>query len=143
MVAVLVGLKLRLLRNALRQSVWRVVGLVLALAHGVFLVGLAIVGLVALRFTQVDVGPDVVVVGLMSANGVSAGGASSTPPDTKAVIAKNIAGRKNRLRSVLRVFRMPRSAKVAAKMTLTTTTALDLERTSDAIPLAPSAARTK
>lgn len=30
---------------------------------------------------------------------------------------------------------------MAAKMTLTTTTALDLERTSDAIPLAPSAAR--
>ena len=64
MVAVLVGLKLRLLRNALRQSVWRVVGLVLALAYGVFLVGLAVVGLVALRFTQVDVGPHVVVVGL-------------------------------------------------------------------------------
>ena len=64
MVAVLVGLKLRLLRNALRQSVWRVVGLVLALAYGVFLVGLAVVGLVALRFTQVEVGPDVVVVGL-------------------------------------------------------------------------------
>lgn len=64
MVAVLVGLKLRLLRNSLRQSAWRVVGLVLATAYGLFLVGLAVAGMVALRFTGVAVGPDVVVIGL-------------------------------------------------------------------------------
>ena len=64
MVAVLVGLKLRLLRNSLRQSAWRVVGLVLATAYGLFLVGLAVTGMVALRFTGIAVGPDVVVIGL-------------------------------------------------------------------------------
>ena len=64
MVAVLVGLKLRLLRNALRQSAWRIVGVVLATAYGLFLVALAVVGMIALRFTGVAVGPDVVVVGL-------------------------------------------------------------------------------
>jgi ABC-2 type transport system permease protein len=63
-VAVLVGLKLRLLRNALRQSAWRIVGVVLATAYGLFLVALAVVGMIALRFTGVAVGPDVVVVGL-------------------------------------------------------------------------------
>ena len=47
MVAVLVGLKLRLLRNALRQSAWRIVGVVLATAYGLGAEGLGLRRLVA------------------------------------------------------------------------------------------------
>ncbi|GIG36423.1 hypothetical protein [Cellulomonas pakistanensis] len=48
MVAHLVRLKLTLLRNGLRRSVWRVIGLVLSLLYALFLLGLAVAGLVAL-----------------------------------------------------------------------------------------------
>lgn len=48
MAAHLVRLKLALLRNGLRRSVWKVVGLLLGAVYALFLVGLAVVGLVAL-----------------------------------------------------------------------------------------------
>lgn len=48
MVAHLVRLKLTLLRNGLRRSVWKVVALLLSVLYALFLLGLAVVGLVAL-----------------------------------------------------------------------------------------------
>ncbi len=63
MVALLVRLKLRLLRNSLRRSVWRTVGLIIAGVYGLGLVAFAIAGLVALRWTSYAVTADVTVVG--------------------------------------------------------------------------------
>lgn len=64
MVAHLVRLKLALLRNGLRRSVWRVVGLVLSLLYALFLLGLAVVGLVALgRYDDPELTRTVVVLG--------------------------------------------------------------------------------
>lgn len=58
MVAVLVRLRLSLLRAGFRRSVWRAVGLILALIYAAGLVGLAILALVVLRvFTPQFVGP--------------------------------------------------------------------------------------
>ncbi|CAN5567543.1 transporter [soil metagenome] len=54
MVAVLVRLKLSLLRNTLKQSVWRVVGLVLAAIGAIFTVGLVVAGLIAARLLEAD-----------------------------------------------------------------------------------------
>lgn len=48
MAAHLVRLKLTLLRNGLRRSVWRLVGLLLGVAYALSLVGAAVVGLVVL-----------------------------------------------------------------------------------------------
>ncbi|GAA3691214.1 hypothetical protein GCM10022204_02880 [Microlunatus aurantiacus] len=62
MVAILVRLKLSLLRNALRRSVWRTVGLILGLVYALGLVVVALVGLVALRWTSVAVTADATVV---------------------------------------------------------------------------------
>ncbi len=62
MVAILVRLKLSLLRNSLRRSVWRTVGLVLGMLYALFVIALAIAGLVALRFTHVDLAADVTVI---------------------------------------------------------------------------------
>lgn len=53
MVAHLVSLKLALLRNSLRRSAWQVVGLVLSAVQGLALLGLALAGLVAVRFLPV------------------------------------------------------------------------------------------
>lgn len=62
MVAVLVRLKLSLLRNTLRRSVWRTVGLVLGALYALGLVLLAMAGLIALRWTSVALTADVTVV---------------------------------------------------------------------------------
>ena len=62
MVAILVKLKLTLLRNALRRSVWRVVGLVVGLLYALAAVILVVAGLVALRWTSVDLTADVTVL---------------------------------------------------------------------------------
>ncbi len=62
MVAVLVRLKLTLLRNGLRRSVWRTVGLVLALVYGLGVVVAVVVGLTALRFTSLALTADVTVL---------------------------------------------------------------------------------
>lgn len=62
MVALLVELKLRLLRNSLRRSGWRVVGLVVGSSLGLGLVAATMVGLVALRGTSTTVTAQVTVV---------------------------------------------------------------------------------
>ena len=62
MVALLVSLKLRLLRNSLRRSVWRTVGLVLGAVYALGLVSAAVAGLVALRWTSTAVTGQVTVV---------------------------------------------------------------------------------
>jgi ABC-2 type transport system permease protein len=61
-VATLVRLKLSLLRNALRRSVWRTVGLILGLVYALGVVVLAFAGLVALRWTSVELTADVTVL---------------------------------------------------------------------------------
>lgn len=62
MVAVLVRLKLSLLRNALRRSVWRTVGLVLGIVYATAVVILVVAGLVALRWAPVDLTADVTIL---------------------------------------------------------------------------------
>ena len=54
MVALLVRLKLTLLRNSLRRSVWRAVGLIIGMVYGLGGVAAVVVGLVALRFTSTE-----------------------------------------------------------------------------------------
>ena len=63
MVAVIVGLKLTLLRNGLRRSVWRIVALVIGLVYGVGIVLGCWAGLVALRFAPADLAAAVTVLG--------------------------------------------------------------------------------
>ncbi|GAA3564805.1 hypothetical protein GCM10022197_20620 [Microlunatus spumicola] len=62
MVALLVGLKLTLLRNSLRRSVWRTVGLVLGAVYALGIVVAAYAGLVALRWTSTTVTTQVTVL---------------------------------------------------------------------------------
>ncbi|WP_375423672.1 hypothetical protein [uncultured Friedmanniella sp.] len=62
MVALLVRLKLTLLRNSLRRSVWRTIGLVLAALYGVGIVVAALAGMVGLRYTSTALTADVTVV---------------------------------------------------------------------------------
>jgi ABC-2 type transport system permease protein len=62
-VAVLVRLKLSLLRGSLRQSAWRIVGLVLGLLYGLSLIATAVAGLIAIRLFAPAYGPDVTVLG--------------------------------------------------------------------------------
>ena len=62
MVALLVRLKLTLLRNSLRRSVWRTVGLIIGMVYGLGVVAAVLVGLVALRFTSTELTADVTVV---------------------------------------------------------------------------------
>ena len=62
MVALLVRLKLTLLRNSLRRSVWRTVGLIIGIVYGLGVVAAVLVGLFALRFTSTDLTADVTVV---------------------------------------------------------------------------------
>lgn len=62
MVALLVGLKLRLLRNSLRRSTWQLVGLILGSLYALGIVALAVVGLTALRFADTQVAGDVTTV---------------------------------------------------------------------------------
>lgn len=62
MVAILVKLKLTLLRNALRRSVWRLIGLILGLLYALALVAFVVAGLVALRWTSIELTADVTVL---------------------------------------------------------------------------------
>lgn len=62
MVALLVQLKLTLLRNGLRRSVWRTVGLILGCVYALGVVGGVLVGLAALRTTSAATTADVTVV---------------------------------------------------------------------------------
>lgn len=49
MVAHLIRLKWRLLRNSIKRSPWQIVGLIVGSLYGLFVVGLAVAGLIALR----------------------------------------------------------------------------------------------
>ena len=62
MVALLVQLKLTLLRNSLRRSVWRTVGLVLAAVYALGIVVAVYAGLVALRWTSTTTTGEVTVL---------------------------------------------------------------------------------
>ncbi|MDN5761962.1 MAG: hypothetical protein L0H41_06565 [Microlunatus sp.] len=62
MVAIIVRLKLTLLRNALRRSVWRMVGLIFGLVYALGVVLMAVVGLIALRWTSIELTADVTVL---------------------------------------------------------------------------------
>lgn len=63
MVGLLVRLKLSLLRNSLKRSVWRTVGLVFGMLYALALVAMALIGLGALRFAgTVDLTADVTVL---------------------------------------------------------------------------------
>lgn len=62
MVALLVRLKLTLLRNGLRRSVWKTVGLVVGSLYGLGMVALVVAGLVALRWTSDALTGDATVV---------------------------------------------------------------------------------
>ncbi|HEX8511191.1 MAG TPA: hypothetical protein VF635_17060 [Propionibacteriaceae bacterium] len=62
MVALLVSLKLTLLRNSLRRSAWRTVGLVIGLLYALGAVVAALVGLAVLRDTSLALTADVTVV---------------------------------------------------------------------------------
>jgi ABC-2 type transport system permease protein len=61
-VAHLVRLKLTLLRNGLKRSVWQVVGLVIGLLYGLFVAVLAVAGVVTLSVARPDLLPTVVVL---------------------------------------------------------------------------------
>lgn len=62
MVAILIRLKLSLLRNGLRRSVWRTVGFVIGMLYALILVAAVDVGLIALRFASVELAADVTVL---------------------------------------------------------------------------------
>ncbi len=62
MVALLVRLKLTLLRNSLHRSVWRTVGLVLGAVYALGVVAGAWAGLIALRWTSTEVTAQVTVL---------------------------------------------------------------------------------
>jgi ABC-2 type transport system permease protein len=61
-VALLVGLKLTLLKNSLRRSTWRTVGLIIGMIYALGVVILALAGLVGLRFTSLALTADVTLV---------------------------------------------------------------------------------
>jgi len=61
-VALLVRLKLTLLRNSLKRSTWRTVGLIIAMIYALGVVSLVLAGLVGLRFTSLALTADVTVV---------------------------------------------------------------------------------
>ena len=62
MVALLVQLKLTLLRNSLRRSVWRTVGLVIGAAYALGVVVGVLIGMLALRSTSLATTADVTVL---------------------------------------------------------------------------------
>ncbi|MBE7700332.1 hypothetical protein H9623_08445 [Oerskovia sp. Sa1BUA8] len=62
MVAHLVRLKLALMRNTLRKSVWQTVGLAIGVLYGLGVVGLTLVGLVALGTTQPELAGQIVTI---------------------------------------------------------------------------------
>ena len=61
MVALLVRLKLTLLRNSLKRSTWKTVGLIIAMIYALGVVSLVLAGLVGLRFTSLALTADVTV----------------------------------------------------------------------------------
>ena len=61
-VAILVRLKLTLLRNSLRRSVWRTVGLIIGMVYALGIVVAVLIGMVALRFTSLELTADVTVL---------------------------------------------------------------------------------
>ena len=61
MVALLVRLKLTLLRNSLKRSVWRTVGLVIGMLYGLAVVAGVIAGLIALRWGSLTLTADITV----------------------------------------------------------------------------------
>lgn len=63
MVALVVGLKLRLLRNGLRRSTWRIVAMIIGAVYAAGLVVLAWAGMSALRFAGVEITGSVTVIG--------------------------------------------------------------------------------
>lgn len=64
MVALIVRLKLSLLKNSLRRSVWRTVGLIIGAVYALGLVAMAIFGIVALRlWAPADISAEVLVLG--------------------------------------------------------------------------------
>ena len=62
MVAILVQLKLHLLRNSLRRSVWRTVGLVIGMVYALVIVVGVLIGMIALRWTSTATTGDVTIV---------------------------------------------------------------------------------
>jgi len=52
MTGVLVRLKLALLRNGLRRSVWQLVGLIFGVVYGLGFVAMAVIGLIAMRWLE-------------------------------------------------------------------------------------------
>lgn len=62
MVALLVHLKLTLLKNSLRRSAWRTVGLVIGMVYALAVVVGVLIGLVALRWTSAALTADVTVL---------------------------------------------------------------------------------
>ena len=63
MVALLVRLKLTLLKNSLKRSVWRTVGLIIAMVYALGVVIMVLAALVGLRYTSLTLTADVTVVG--------------------------------------------------------------------------------
>jgi ABC-2 type transport system permease protein len=61
-VALLVRLKLTLLKNSLKRSTWRTVGLIIAMVYALGVVVLVLAGLVGLRFTSLALTADVTVI---------------------------------------------------------------------------------
>ncbi len=62
MTRILVTLKLTLLRNGLKRSVWQIVGLVFAGVYGLSVIGLGVSGLIGLRFAATPEVADLVTV---------------------------------------------------------------------------------
>jgi ABC-2 type transport system permease protein len=62
-VALLVRLKLTLLRNSLKRSVWRTVGLIIAMVYALGVVILVLAALIGLRYASLALTADVTVIG--------------------------------------------------------------------------------
>jgi ABC-2 type transport system permease protein len=62
-VALLVRLKLTLLKNSLKRSVWRTVGLIIAMAYALGTVIIVLAALIGLRYTSLALTADVTVIG--------------------------------------------------------------------------------
>ena len=63
MAAQFLGLKLRLVANLARRSPWQVVGMVVGLLYGLGAAFWVVLGLIALRFTEVELAREVVATG--------------------------------------------------------------------------------
>ena len=62
MVATLVRLRFLLLANSLRKSPWQIVAVILGALYGLFLLGVIVVGLIALRAAPIDLARTLVVL---------------------------------------------------------------------------------